>query len=258
MVLDDPAISNVVFYPRKMKKPEKLPSNMKALEFQINDEISIGGICYLKDEKLPSILMFHGNGEVALDYTYFYENYFDCDVNLTVADFRGYGFSTGRPIYSGLIDDAMPVYNQFRDWINEEGMNNSLFIKGRSLGSVCAAEIGSHNPNDVRGVIFESGFANIYKLMTDLFQIRDPNINEDLLKPYSNDTRIKEIQKPTLIIHGTNDRIINVEQGQLIYKTLPEDVEKELILIEGAGHNNIFSFDVEYFVPMKKFIQKYK
>jgi pimeloyl-ACP methyl ester carboxylesterase len=258
LFLDDPNISNIVFYPRKTRIPENLPDNIRPLTFQIDEEIKIGGICYLKDENLPSILMFHGNGEIALDYSYFYESYFDCDVNLTVADFRGYGFSTGKPIYSVLIDDAMPIYNQFIDWINENGLNNSIFVKGRSLGSVCAAEIGSHNPKDVRGIIFESGFASIYKLMTDLFRIQGPEITKEILAPYSNDIRIKRFQKPTLVIHGTADWIISVEQGKLIYSTIPEGVEKELILIEGAGHNNIFSYDVEYFVPLKKFIQKHK
>ena len=258
MFLDDPRISNVVFYPRKTKEPKNLPSNIIPLHFKIDNEISIGGICYLKDENLPSILMFHGNGEIALDYMYFYLNYFDCEVNLTVADFRGYGFSTGTPIYSGLINDSMPIYEQFRDWMNDNGLNSSIFIKGRSLGSVCAAEIGSYNPKDVRGIIFESGFASIFKLMTDLFGVRGPDITKDTLAPYSNDTRIKKFQKPTLVIHGTADWIVKTEQGKLIYHTIPEGVDKELILIEGAGHNNIFSYDVEYFVPLNNFIQKYK
>jgi len=258
MFLDDPRISNVVFYPRKVKVPEDLPLNIKVLRFQINESIEIGGICYLKDVDLPTILMFHGNGEIALDYSYFFPLYHDCDVNLAVADFRGYGFSTGRPVYSGLINDAMPIYNQFKQWMIDNGLKNSLFVQGRSLGSVCAAEIGSHNPSDLRGIIFESGFASIYNMMTRLFQVQGPEITKERLAEYSNDTRVRKFEKPTLVIHGTADWIVPYEEGKLIYETIPEGVEKQLITIEGAGHNNIFSFDIEYFRPLKAFIEKFK
>lgn len=258
MFLDDPRISGVVFYPRKTKEPEDLPDHIQVLKFNVDEDIKIGGVCFIKNKELPTILMFHGNGEICLDYFYFYKTYFENDINLAVADFRGYGFSTGRPVYSGLIDDALPIYNQFKEWCEENGLSNSLFVMGRSLGSVCAAEIGSHNPNSVKGIIFESGFASIYNMMTRLFQVQGPNITKELLNPYSNDTRIAKFEKPTLVIHGTSDWIVPVEEGKAIYNTLPDDVEKQLVLIDGAGHNNISSFEQEYFQPLSEFIEKYK
>jgi hypothetical protein len=202
--------------------------------------------------------MFHGNGEIALDYQYFYDQYFECGVNLAVMDFRGYGFSSHKPTYKSLLIDSMPVYEQFNEYRKDLGLNDSLFIEGRSLGSVCAAEIGSHNPSQVNGMIFESSFASLHNMMERLFRIRSPDITPEALKPHSNDTKAKKIRKPTLVIHGTNDWIIPSSEGKLLYNSLPEDIDKKLVLIEGAGHNNIFSFTDEYFKPVKKFIEKYK
>jgi len=258
LFIDDPLVSRVVFYPRKSSIPPDLPSNIRTLNFQINKEISIGGYCYIKDSKLPTILFFHGNGEIAYDYIYFYEIFFECDVNLAVADFRGYGHSTGQPIYSGLIYDAMPIYNQFVKWMEDNGMKNSLFVQGRSLGSACAAEIGSNNPNGLRGIIFESGFASIYNMMIHLFGVRGPDITPERLSEFSNDTRIKKFQKPTLVIHGTNDWIVPTDEGKAIFATVPDTVEKRLVLIEGATHNDILSYKEQYFTPLKEFIQKFK
>ena len=258
MFLDDPSISGVVFYPRKTKVPDKLGHNIETLKFQINDNIQIGGMCYYKDKDLPTILMFHGNGEVALDYLHFYKTYHECNANLAVADFRGYGFSTGTPVYSGLLDDSMPIYNQFKVWMENNGFNNSLFVQGRSLGSVCAAEIGGNNPPDLKGVIFESGFASIYNMMTGLFGVRHPSITPETLAEYSNDTRIKKFQKPTLVIHGTGDWIVPYTEGQSIFENIPDNVEKQMVSIKGAGHNDIFMFEQEYFGPVKEFIEKYK
>jgi len=258
LFLDDPLVSSVVFYPRKSSIPSNLPENVKPLNFKVNEDITIGGFCYIKDKALPTILFFHGNGEIAQDYFYFYEIFFDCNVNLAVADFRGYGHSTGQPIYSGLITDAMPIYDQFVKWMDENNMKNSLFVEGRSLGSVCAAEIGSHNPKDLRGIIFESGFASIYNMMIHLFGVRGPEITPERLSEFSNDTRIKKFQKPTLVIHGTMDFIVPTDEGKTIFDTIPKGVEKKLVLIEGATHNDILSFKEQYFKPLKEFIQKFK
>jgi hypothetical protein len=258
LFIDDPHISNVVFYPRKIRIPDDTSPNVKVLKFQISEEILIGGFLYITDKNLPTILLFHGNGEIASDYQYSAPAYFDCGVNLAVADFRGYGFSTGSPIYSGLIYDAFPIYKIFKNWMEENSFKNSLFVQGRSMGSVCAAEIGSHNPEDLNGIIFESGFASMYDMMTRLFGINGPNITHETFNEYSNDTRIKKFQKPVLIIHGTKDFIIPNSEAQKIHDAIPEGVYKKLIMIEGAGHNDISSYKEEYFNPLQEFIEKYK
>jgi predicted esterase len=152
----------------------------------------------------------------------------------------------------------MPIYTAFREWMNQKGLLNSLFVLGRSLGSICAAEIGSHNPADLRGIIFESGFASVYNMMTNLFRISSPHLTSESLEKYSNDTRVRKFKKPTLIIHGTVDWIIPYTEAELIYKNLPDNIDKKLILIVDAGHNTILSFKEEYFEPISEFILKYK
>lgn len=256
--IDNPAISNIIFYPRKTTVPNILDSNIKILKFNIKKGITIGGFFYLNDFNLPTILLFHGNGEIAADYQQFSDFFFDGGVNLAVVDFRGYGFSSGDPTYSSLITDALPVYNEFNKWMIENNLENSLFILGRSLGSVCASEIGAHNPENLKGIIFESGFASIYNMMTKLFRVSGPGITPEALNEYSNDTRIKKIKKPTLIIHGTQDWIIPCDEGKLIYDNISEEIEKKLVLIEGAGHNDIFMHKYEYITPLKAFINKNK
>ena len=257
-LIDSPTVSNIIFYPRRIPIPTDLDPNVKILQFEISKNIIIGGFFYLNDANFPTILLFHGNGEIAADYQYFLDFFFDCGVNLAVVDFRGYGFSSGQPIYSSLISDALPIYNEFYKWLIENALKDSVFLLGRSLGSVCASEIGSHNPDSLKGIIFESGFASMYNMMTRLFRVSGPGITPDGLREYSNDKRIKKFNKPVLVIHGTQDWIIPYDEGKLIYEYVPENVEKKLVLIEGAGHNNIFSFKEEYTTPLKDFIDKHK
>ena len=257
-LIDNPSVSNIVFYPRKTKIPEKLESNTRVLKFAINDEISIGGFFFGIKKEFPTILLFHGNGEIASDYQYISDLFLECNVNLAVVDFRGYGFSSGEPYFTSLISDAMSIYDAFRDWLAEMNYLDSLFVQGRSLGSVCAAEIGAHNPSKLKGVIFESGFASIFNMMTNLFRVSSPYLTPDSIKEYSNDIRVQKFQVPTLLIHGTEDWIIPYSESQLLYQNLPNSVEKKLILIKEAGHNNILSFKQEYFLPLSDFVQKFK
>ncbi|TFG04531.1 MAG: hypothetical protein EU536_04415 [Promethearchaeota archaeon] len=238
--------------------PQNLdPSYARVLQFQVQGA-TLGGVFFLNDSTLPTILLFHGNGELAFEYQYFTSMFFECGVNLAVVDYRGYGFSTGRPAFSQLFTDALPIYEQFTSWINTQDLNPSLFLLGRSLGSICAAEIGSHNPPTLRGVIFESGIGSAHKILTDLFGV---NIPDDLLpafRQFSNDHKASQIRKPVLIIHGTKDSIVPSEHAQTLFDALPSDIDKKLVYIRGAGHNDIFNFHTEYFTPLKQFIMTNK
>jgi pimeloyl-ACP methyl ester carboxylesterase len=245
-MIDDPFVTKLLFYPRKTVKPTNLPPQMQVLEFKIHENVTIGGIMYLKDKSLPSILLFHGNGEIAEDYIYFYHLYNQCDLNLAVVDYRGYGFSSGRPFFTSLISDSPIIYRKFNNWLQENGYLNQIYVMGRSLGSVCASEIGSLNPQNLIGVIFESGFASLPNMMHRLigYTLKEPNSN--LLSEYSNDTKMKKIESPTLVIHGTLDRIIPYSEAKLIVNALSTSRSSKFVTIEGADHNNIFSFTKEY------------
>ena len=140
----------------------------------------------------------------------------------------------------------------------EQGLHDSLFILGRSLGSTCAAEIGSKTPPGIRGIIFESGIGSINQILTDLFLINIPQITPNFLQQWSNDTKVAKFNVPVLIIHGTSDSIVPYKHGQILFDALPDTIEKQLVSIEGAGHNNIFQFTEEYFTPLKNFIEKHK
>jgi uncharacterized protein len=257
LIIDNPVVSNVVFYPRKTPIPKKLPENIKILKLSIGKNITIGGIFCVNDPSLPTVLLFHGNGEVALDYLHFTNFFFKCNVNLAVVDFRGYGFSTGEPYYTSLLTDALPIYNAVKDWMSKNNYNISIFVEGRSLGSACASEIGANNPPTLKGVIFESGFASIFNMMTRLFRVSSPDLTPKIVSQYSNDIRIQKFMNPVLIIHGTSDWIIPISEAELIYNNLPKSIDKTFIKLQGAGHNDIFNYINDFAQAMKDFILKY-
>lgn len=256
------ALSSGIFFPRKTSIPVEDKSKFRVLQFDVNDNISIGGILYLNRDFLnvPTVIFFHGNGEIATDYSYFASKYLECGLNLAVFDFRGYGFSTGTPEYSALFEDPPIIFKKFSTWLKSEyptgKISEVFFVFGRSLGSASASAMAAKNPENLRGVIFESSFGSIKRMMT-LVAGRFPEINMELLNPFSNDTYLAQIKKPCLVIHGERDQIIPFPEGKYVFEAIPASVEKEFIGIPSATHNNISSFEDQYFPPIKKFIEKY-
>ena len=256
--LEDPSVASVVFYPQATPIPKVDPTNCKILQFPMEDGTSIGGLFFINSPDAPSMLFFHGNGEIAQDYGSFVGSYLKCKINVAIVDYRGYGFSSGRPTYKNLIQDSMPVYNAFHQWLGDQNMSQDIFVFGRSLGSVCAVEIGAQNPSSLHGLILESGICDTYKIMRTLFMLNVPGLTENILKPWSNATKVPLIKKPVLILHGTQDRIVPYEHGKLTNSLLSKAVEKEFISIKGAGHNDILMYKRQYFPPICNFIQTYR
>ncbi|MEX2684410.1 MAG: alpha/beta hydrolase [Candidatus Sigynarchaeota archaeon] len=257
MILDDDEIASRVFFPRRERPPREVPGKLQVLSFPYSPSGKIGGLFFTRDPALPTMLLFHGNGEIVNDYIHAAPEYMACGVNLAVADYRGYGFSDGSPSFGALLEDSHVVYDGVREHLRAHGFDPRIVMFGRSLGSACAAEIGAGRPPDLKGIIFESGFGDLFDIMNRLFGVGVlMGITRDKLVRWSNDTKIKQFTAPVLVIHGTEDFIIPVTEADVIYNSVPDGVPKRKVIIEGAGHNDILMWADEYFPPIKQFIEE--
>lgn len=256
MILDDDEIAARVFYPRREKPPREVPGKIQVLAFPFSSTGKIGGLFFTRDPELPTLLLFHGNGEITHDYMQAAPDYMNCGVNLAVVDYRGYGFSDGSPSFGTLLEDSKIAYDGLRAWLQRNHLDTRIIVFGRSLGSACAAEIGANHPAGLQGIIFESGFGDLFDIMNRLFGVGVlKGITRDKLARWSNDTRVKQFTCPVLIIHGTDDVIIPVNQANVLHDAVPPGVYKRMVLIDGAGHNDITCWPGEYFPPIKAFIE---
>lgn len=253
--LDDPLVTSVLFYPRKIVEPTNLQPPVQTINLQISASTTIGGVFVTKDPSYPTLMIFHGNGEIATDYLSFMQLYDDLQVNIAVVDFRGYGFSSGSPSFSALLEDSLPTFAEMEKWLQTHDYNTHVVILGRSLGSVCAAQIGSYNPSNLMGIIFESGFASLYNRARAWLGGGLP-VAEEAFAPFSNHTKIKLIYVPILVIHGTDDQIIPYSEGQAIYDNATNAKHRTMTTIQGAGHNDIFSYTKQYKGTLIEFVSK--
>ncbi|MCX8117904.1 MAG: alpha/beta hydrolase [Desulfobacterota bacterium] len=251
-LLDHPLLLSFIFYPRKEVTP--CPANGFDLMVPVGPSVSVACRFYLGRPEWPSILFFHGNGEVASDYdgTAFF--YHQKGTNLIVADYRGYGASTGTPTLTDLVSDAPKILEAVREELRKRNAHPGLYVMGRSLGSISAIELAYRHQDSFRGMLIESGFTSVVRIIRHL-GIPAP------LSPLEEIDRacvgmIEQIRLPTLILHGQNDTLVPFEEAEDLYRHLGSE-KKELLMIPGATHNDILIVGLKrYFDAIGRFVKE--
>lgn len=248
--LDRPELAQFIFYPRRDNTDP--PPGATDHMITVDQGVSIACRFYVHSFGSPTILFFHGNGEVACDYDHIAPLYHARGMNLFVADYRGYGASGGTPSFSGMVADSHRIFHGFQKVLREDGYSGKVILMGRSLGSVSAIELASCYGDKVDGLIIESGFASTVRLMTrlgyppDLLGIKDQG--------FPNLTKIKTVTLPTLILHGEFDSMIPLEQARDLFQNVGTE-QKRLVIIPGADHNDIIMRDIDlYFGAIEEFV----
>jgi uncharacterized protein len=258
--LDAPLIVNNLFFPRTAKMgthPDK--DSVKDGLIPLDDTVKLGYRMYMHHTTAPVLLYFHGNGEIASDYDSIAPLYNRVGVSLLVVDYRGYGWSTGTPLTSQLLTDAQVALDKIDIILNDCGIvpGRPLFIKGRSLGSAPAIYLAQNNPEKLKGLIVESGFAAAPSLFARL-GISLLSIGQDeVTLPLFNARRMQSVQLPLLVIHGEKDTLIPVSHGKELFEACPVE-DKVLHIIPGAGHNNLLFAGMEsYFGKIQQFVENH-
>jgi alpha-beta hydrolase superfamily lysophospholipase len=250
--IDQPFLRQFIFYPRK----DYTPCFGNAFDFAVGvaEGVSISCRFYNGRNEWPWILFFHGNGEVVSDYDAISPFYHQRKINLVVADYRGYGASSGTPTLTDLVQDAHVIFKEVRGELSRRSLQKDLWIMGRSLGSISGLELAYHYQKEVQGLIIESGFPSVVRI---LFHLGIPSpvqslekIDQECLE------KIKKIFLPTLIIHGEKDSLVPLENAREIYRHLGAE-EKKLLVIPSATHNDIMQVGFrDYFKTIQQFVER--
>ncbi len=250
--LDRQDILRFLFHPRRAPA---MPQSSRVTEVTVNvgDDAVIGCRLHMASAENPSILFFHGNGEIAHDYDAIAPAYQSHDLNFIVADYRGYGISTGSPSITAMLSDAYKTFDHIGAMLEKSGHTGPLWVMGRSLGSAPAIELAANRQDRVAGLIVESGFAGVRDLLQRL-GILPQDLAENEAVFFSNADNIIQYSGPVLIIHAEHDHIIPLDHGRHLYESAPGP-QKSMKIIEDADHNNIFALaGMRYFEYIKNFI----
>lgn len=244
-VLDRPEVLMFLFHPRSEPRrsildpapAEELNPRKKDILIPVDPEVTIGARFHMSEKSACNILFFHGNGEIVADYDELGELYNQLGANYLAVDYRGYGRSSGKPTVTAMMRDCHHIFDYTVQWLARHNFIGPLVVMGRSLGSASALELAASYPDDIAGLIIESGFAYASPLLALLgIDASAIGFREEI--GFRNVDKIAAYDGPTLIIHAEYDHIIAFSEGQALFDASSSALKK-LLQIPGANHNDI-------------------
>lgn len=159
--------------------------------------------------------------------------------NVLAFDYRGYGVSEGRPTRTGTIADGHAALDYLLSRPDVDGTRIVAF--GQSLGGAVGIVVTAARP-EIRGMITDGAFDH-YQRIASWHVRRNPLLRfvawwvPPLLMSKGHDPidcigRIAP--RPILIMHGTDDSIVDPAMAQRLFDAAGQP--KELWLISGADH----------------------
>jgi uncharacterized protein len=163
-------------------------------------------------------------------------------------DFTGLGESEGDFRESTISTDVADVRAAAR-WLASQGLGSCVLV-GHSLGGAASLLAAREMPEAAAVVVIAtpSSTTHLKRLFPegdrqtrDFFEVDiagrkfklSPRFVEELEKHSLRDTAA-ELGRPFLVLHGTEDRVVKIEQGEMLFAAARQP--KSFIALQGADH----------------------
>jgi pimeloyl-ACP methyl ester carboxylesterase len=247
----DAVINYFAFHPdsQNVLATEQLPGGIEEFSVTTEDDVKLQGLYLPRAESDSVLIYFHGNAGNIYHRIPDLIKFRKAGVSVVGVGYRGYGNSEGSPDESGIYRDGEAVYRYVIDKLGYPESRIILF--GRSIGTAVALHVA--HQHTIGGLIL------VTPLTSGKAQAEASGLG--FIAPiagnsFDNVARIKQVNVPLLVIHGTEDRIIPFSMGREIYDSATGS--KQFVKIEGAGHNNLqSSYGAYYWPPMVNFIERF-
>lgn len=211
--------------------------------------------CYYRRryERGRTVVFFHGNGEIVPDYLNGFVEVFDrLGYNCLLAEYRGYGFSTGRPELGVLLEDVETILRATGE------VPERLVLFGRSVGSLFAIHGVSLWPR-IGGLILESAVADVLERL--LLRVRPEEMGIGMgdfrvavAERLDHRTKLQSFSGPVLVLHGEGDELVDVSHAHRLYQWAGGP--KKMKIFPRGGHNDLaFVNAPEYFALVGEFLK---
>lgn len=203
-----------------------------------------------------TVILFHGyRSSAKRDFSCAVKLYYEDGCNVLLVDQRSHGKSEGRLITFG-VKERRDVLS-WVDYALENTATSEIYLSGMSMGATTVLlATGLPLPENVKGIIADCGFTSpvsiIKKVARQAFRI-----NAGIFIPFMNllcrafggfslygistTEALADSKIPVLFIHGLNDNFVPCDMSRAAYEKA--GCEKDILLIEGAGHGMSYLVD---------------
>lgn len=239
-----------LFYPQKYPGGDwdvrSLEIEPEEVRFEASDGTQLHGWLFRSPrEEAPLIVFFHGNGGNITHRTAPATALANGGFDVFLFDYRGYGYSEGRPTERGLYLDSLAAWDIMRS--RHEG---PMIAYGESLGGPYAAYVASKR--DACAVIADSTFLSLGSVARAVYR---PIPIHWLLRPGLETARhLNAAGAPVLVMHSSSDEVIPFRLGRELFDQL--EVPKEFHEVDDAMHSALFWADpVSYLETIRSFVK---
>ena len=230
MSVENNAAINVLLFPEKLDGDyEFLKSTTPwTKEFTIDTGQSNINALYFENKNATSLIIyFQGNSGSLNKWLKTSISIADLEHNLLVYDYRGFGKSTPA------VGDENEFYldgQAVLDFAIKLGYaHENIVLFGYSLGTGIATKLALDNPK-IKSLILESPYQQLPGLSWLPASFKEYT--------FDNLTKIKNVNVPTLIMHGKEDEDIPISHSEELYKNLTSR-KKRLKVFENGKHGDL-------------------
>ena len=253
-----------LFYPRRVSLEhwlDRKPAGgvmIRPVQFP-SDGPALRGWLFTPPDVRRHMVHFYGNGEIAAATQVVGRMiYLACELQceILVMDYRGYGFTAGKPSFDALQRDALRGY----DFMAQRASGRGALVYGLSIGAVASVHVAAQRR--AAGLILQApptaaaeiipGFREMIPIPVRWFLRVRPSRELLDLRPQPVET-IARVTCPLLVIHGAEDRIIPIRFGRRMYEAAGSK-SKRFVEAPRAGHNNLRLGDAEIISALKQFV----
>ncbi len=173
----------------------------------------------------PLLVFLHGNGELIDYWPAELRPPREWGMGVLLIEYPGYGRSEGRPSERAIAAAVRAAW----DWAAAcpEVDPARIVAYGRSLGGAAAVLLAESRP--AAALVLESAFTGVAaftgRMGMPRFLLRDP---------FDNLARVRTLEVPLLLLHGSEDRIVPPDHARALHAAQPA---AELVMLP-CGHND--------------------
>lgn len=233
----------------------ELKPGRTAIQVEHHGRTVSGDIFIPEEESFPLVIFSHGYNGYKDDFRDSANNMMDNGIASITFTFCGSG---GRDT-SGFGTTNMTLFTEKEDLTalidyakQIKGFNGSLYLLGGSQGGIVSAMAAEEWEADIKGMVLLFPAFNIPDNWTktnypidryptpesipESFDFWGVKLGRNFvvtMRDFDVYANMADIQKPVLILHGTNDNIVPISYSQRAVKTYPN---AELVTYKGEGH----------------------
>jgi uncharacterized protein len=190
-----------------------------------------------------TVVYAHGNGGNLSYCDWVGESLAARGFDVLLFDYRGFGRSEGEAVgEGGLYADAEAAYDFI---IKERGVpSGRVVLYGQSLGTAAMADVAARR--ECGALVLESGLSSAGDMAGTMMPWLPRFVRGLTKNKLDSVSKLPRVRCPVLVVHGDRDALIPVSQGRSLFDAAPEP--KRLIIIQGAGHNDLSNVGGEKYI----------